>query len=195
MVASLGAAGGAVNAWLCVSRIPEPVHDSPTFEWVTVPAGAVHGAILGLVPVLGVFMTSEWRLIYRFLLALPVGWLAGYLSWIPLDRWALDEPWRRSLLWPFEGKPGFDVAWTPFAYFGVVSALLFLSLCVCGSRRSGVIQAACGSGAGVLGSLWFWSEFQPWYFAAIHGTVWGLLVGWGVFLANQSSHAREIGVA
>jgi hypothetical protein len=194
-VACLGAVGGAVNALLCVSGVPEPVHDSPTFGWLTVPAGAAHGAILCVVAVLGVFMASEWRPIYRFLLAIPVGWVGGYLSWIPLDRWALDEPWRRSLLWPFQGNPGLDVTWTPFAYFGMVSALFFLFLSMWGSQRSCVIQAACGSGAGALGSLWFWFEFQPWYFAVIHGGVWGLLVGWGVFSANESHQARELGVA
>jgi hypothetical protein len=141
------------------------------------------------------FMASKWRPIYRLLLVIPIGWVAGYLSWIPLDRWALDEPWGRSLLWPFQEEPWFGVTWTPFAYFGMVAALFFLCLCIWGRKPSRVTQVACASGAGVFGSLWFWFEFQPWYFAAIHGTLWGLLVGWGGFLANKAGEAKEIGVA
>ncbi len=144
---------------------------------------------------LAILMTSDWRAIYRLLLVMPIGWIAGYLSWILLDRWALDEPWGRSLLWPFEGEPGFAVTWTPFAYFGTVAALFFLCLCIWGFSRSRVTQAACACGAGVLGSLWFWCEFQPWYFAVIHGAVWGLLVGWGISRVNQPGQAREFVVA
>ena len=195
LVTCLGAIGGAVNAWLCVARIPEPIHDSPGLGWLTVPAGAAHGALLGVLPVLGILVASGWRPIYRLLLVVPVGWLAGYVSWIPLDRWALDEPWEKSLLWPFQGEPWFGVTWTPFAYFGTVAALFFLCLCIWGSRQSRVTQAACASGAGVAGSLWFWLEFQPWYFAAIHGTVWGLLVGWGVFQTNRAGQGRGFDVA
>ena len=144
LVGCFGAIGGAVNAWLCVARIPEAVHDSPALGWLTVPAGAAHGAVLGVLPVLGISMASHWRPIYRLLLVIPIGWVTGYLSWIPLDRWALDEPWGRSLLWPFQGEPWFGVTWTPFAYFGMVAALFFLCLCIWGSKH-GVINI-CASG-------------------------------------------------
>jgi len=195
LVGWLGAAAGAANAWLCVSGIPEAVHDNPSFGWPLVPAGALHGAMLGLIPVAGFLVASQWRATVRFLVAIPVGWLAGYLSWIPLCRWALDETWGKSLLWPFLDEPGLGVAWAPFAYFGVASVLFFLCLCLWGSRQSWGAQAACGTCAGVLGSLWFWSEFQPWYFAAIHGTIWGVLAGTGVYRANAFLRSKDFGVA
>jgi hypothetical protein len=44
----------------------------------------------------------------------------------------------------------------------------------------------------MLGSLWWWIEFQPWYFAAIHGSVWGLLVGWAT---SRLGRPHELGVA
>ena len=195
LVACLGATAGATNAWLCLSRIPEPVHHNPDFDWLLVPGGALHGAILAVIPVASVMVVAAWRPIWKFLLAIPMGWVTGYMSWIPLHRWALDEPWRKSLLWPFQADPGLAVAWVPFAYFGVVPVLLFLMLCVYGARRSWGVQAACATCAGVFGALWFWIEFQPWYFAVIHGTIWGLLVGAGVHRANRSIRPRELGVA
>jgi hypothetical protein len=195
VVSVLGAAAGAANAWLCLSRIPEPVHDNPSFGWLTVPAGALHGAMLAVIPVAAHFAVFGWRLVSRCALAIPVGWLAGYLSWIPLHRWVIDEPWRKSLLWPFEGDSGLGVAWSPFAYFGIVSGLYFLCLSIFARRRSWAVQVACATGAGVLGSLWFWSEFQPWYFAAIHGTIWGVLVGGAASVMSEVMAAGERGVA
>jgi hypothetical protein len=121
--------------------------------------------------------------------------LAGYLSWIPLARWAIDEPWGRSLLWPFQDESWLSVAWAPFAYFGGVSVIYFTLLSVLGHRRGWLLQTVCGVSAGVLGSAWFWSEFEPWYFATIHGTIWGLLVGAGVQRASYFTKPKEHDVA
>ncbi len=190
LVAALGAVAGATNASLCLARVPEPVHDNPTFGWVLVPAGALHGAMLGLIPVAGALVASRWRAISRVLLVVPVGWLAGYLSWIPLHHWVLDEPWRRALLWPFQNASWLGAAWAPFAYFGIVSATYFALLGTWGLQRGRVAHAACGACAGVLGSLWFWSEFEPWYFAIIHGIIWGLFVGTGAYRAGEDAKSR-----
>ncbi len=193
LVALLGASAGAVNGWLCLAGIPEPVHDNPTFRWVIVPGGAIHGAVLVLIPVVAAATLAAWRLTFRVLMAPLVGWIAGYASWIPLHHWAIDETWLKSVVWPWSQGGGWTAAaWLPFPHFGLVAVIYFLALVVQGSRRGPVLTAAAVVCAGVLGSLWWWIEFEPWYFAAIHGTVWGLLVGWGT---SKIGGLRELGVA
>ena len=38
--------------------------------------------------------------------------------------------------------------------------------------------------AGFLGSVWWWTEVGPWYFSAIHGAIWGALVGVAAWTAR-----------
>jgi hypothetical protein len=179
-VALLGAGGGAINAWLCFLRIPVPVHDDPGFSWLVVPGGAVHGAVLAIVPVATTLILTRWRVGYRVLVAPAVGWIAGYASWILLHHWVFDSSWSESLVWPRQIDGWLGVVWSPFPYFGTVGAIAYLFLTARGLGRSGAQTAALVACAGALGSLWWWLEFGPWYFALIHGTIWGVLVGWGV---------------
>lgn len=177
LVTLAGALGGAINAWLCYARVPVPVKDDPGFAWHLIPAGAVHGALLaGLAWSLGRTLAGK-RLGLKLAAAFPLAWLAGFLSWIPLNRSAFDEPWARSLTWPFHNTSG-AVLLAPLQYFGFVALLYLLavSLCLVRDRRL-VVHLALSAGAGTLGSLWWWIEMQPWYFSVIHGSVWGVLVG------------------
>ena len=193
VVAVLGAAGGGINAWLCLARIPVPVHDDPDFNWLVVPGGAVHGAIMAIVPLTAALTLSGWRVGYQVLVAPVVGWIAGYVSWILLHHWVFDKGWSASLVWPLQIDGWLGVAWAPFPYFGAVSAIAYVSLTAGGLGRSRARTAALMTFAGVLGSFWWWLEFGPWYFAAIHGTIWGVLVGWGISgmnLMRQGNVAR-----
>lgn len=176
-VGSLGMCAGATNAWLCLVRLPVPVNDDLHFNWLIVPGGAIHGAVLAMIPLGAALAVGRWSSAIRTLLAAPVvGWVAGYVSWIPLHRWAFEQSWRHSLLWP----SGPAAAWTPFVYFGLVSAFLFVLLSSFGAAGRTRRQVAFGVIAGILGALWFWGAFKPWYFAVIHGVVWGVAVGMGL---------------
>jgi hypothetical protein len=192
LLALLGGAAGAINAWLCLVQLPVPIKGID-FRWVIVPGGAVHGAVLAIVPVWVGLVVSNCRSVLRILLAAPIGWMAGYLSWIPLDRWAIGESWRNSLLWLSRLDSGPGVIWAPFAYFGLVSALLFLLRIRVGAVGGVVRQVSCATVAGVMGSLWFWIDSEPWYFAPIHGTIWGVLVGLGLARLAKTHAVAEQG--
>ena len=104
-----------------------------------------------------------------------------YLSFIPLDRWALDEPWSRSLTWAFQ-EGWNQVLVAPFAYFGLVAVAYYLSLSMGGLRSTSLASHLVQScAAGVLGSLWWWTSWEPWYFSVLHGSIWGVLVGLGAW--------------
>jgi hypothetical protein len=186
VVALAGAVGGGINAWLCFVRIPVPVEDDPSFRWVIVPGGALHGAALAAIPLAVAMAVSRRPLWFRLLLLPVVGWTAGYVSWIPLHHWGLDETWGDSLRWAFDNEASFgSVGSTPFRQFGLVAVIYFLALTLRGGRRSLAGYLTFGICAGVLGSLWWWIELGPWYFAPIHGTIWGTLVGIGMHVAGR----------
>jgi len=193
-VALVGAIAGAINAWLCLARIPVPVYDNPEFRWTIVPGGAIHGAILVVIAYTGSLATSTLQSLTRFILVAPIGWVGGYLSWIPLHRWAFEDTWGNSLIWVFRDNTAGAVVWSPFAHFGLVSALYFLGLSFGGLRRDRLVNVIYSVCAGVLGSLWWWLEFKPWYFALIHGTIWGILVGVGIQRLRKTRTSIEFNV-
>ena len=176
----LGAAGGAVNGALCWAKLPVPVSDNTLemdFSWLVIPGGAIHGAVLALLAVGAALALARRSPIVRLAAVPVVGWVAGYLSWIPLSRWAADASWAQSLVW-IHGR-GLDQLWIPFAHFGLVAAMLYLLLAAgLGKRPAFALGAAVA--AGVLGSLWWWIVWDRWTFAPLHGVVWGALVGAGL---------------
>ena len=93
-------------------------------------------------------------------------------------------------MWPFDsGK--WQALWTPFAYFGIVCMVLFLWVA---HRRlpADVLEImAAATSAGVLGSLWFWIEYESWYFSLIHGVIWGCAVGLGLSHSGQWNGAAH----
>jgi hypothetical protein len=193
IVGCAGALGGAINAWLVLKGIPVVMKGEPDLDWSVVPAGALHGAVLAVLPVASAFAVVNRTALIRMLTVVPVGWLAGYLSWIPIHRWGGQESWRHSLLWLSRLESGAAATWAPFVYFGMVSALLYLSI-LWGLFDHGLAgRVAWAIAAGVLGSLWFWTDSQPWYFSPIHGSIWGGLVGVGIGRLTRES--IEHGVA
>lgn len=172
-VGILGAVGGAVNGWLCFAGIPEPVQK---FGPGVVPGGAAHGALLALVPAAIAVALAGRPLPLRLAAAPLAGWFAGVVSWIPLEHLAIGAPWPRSFLWIAHRQPA-EIAWIPFAYFGLVGVLLYLAWALAGSRRGLALSLGAGAAAGVLGSLWWWVEWERGYFAILHGVLWGVLVG------------------
>ena len=196
-VSLAGAVGGAINAWLCLAEIPVPVAGNFDFKGTIVPGGALHGAVLAVVAVGAALETSARPPLVRLLLAAPLGWLAGYLSWVPLHRWAAGESWRNSVLWPWQDVRPWAFAWKAFAHFGLVAVIYFLCFSCGGLRQGKARNIVFGVSAGVLGSLWWWVEFGPWYFALLHGTVWGVLVGMGIHaaLASRSGASQKPGAA
>lgn len=201
LIGLLGGLGGAINASLCYFQ------QASDFSWDIIPAGAVHGALLAVVTIAVFNALSKRGTLVRWLGVPLSGWLAGWLSFISFglyiaskkDMWWLNAQAGSSgltpkeilenLFWPFTERAGVERLWMPYAYFGLVSALWYASLIACLSRtfRRPWPQMLLGALSGALGSLWWWSDFKPWYFSLIHGTIWGALVGYGIWRAQQTS--------
>jgi len=175
-VTAAGAVGGGINAWLIFMEWPVdiPASHTPTFDWSIVPAGAAHGAILALVPFLLASVFRRSRLGWR-LLSVPVaGWVGGWLAWAALFiLWSDGIGSWDALLWP-SGEFGW---WGPFPYHGMVSALVALGLALFPHSTRGTTAIGLSVASGILGSLWFWIDIEPWWFACLHGAIWGVLVG------------------
>jgi hypothetical protein len=174
-----GGLAGALNAWLCYAQVPVQAAGNATFKWHVIPAGAFHGAALavGAMAATRMLVTHTWA--RRILMAPVVAWFLGFISWIPLNRSAFDEPWLRSLSWPFH-ESWAALAFAPEQYFGFVGGLLYLLLVFRKGRISSPLVWTLSTVAcGVLGSLWWWIQVEPWYFSPLHGTIWGLAVAAG----------------
>ena len=175
-----GAFAGAINAWLCYADLPVPFDPRVHFEWHLIPAGAIHGGALAAFAFIAANAVSARGLLVRLATAIPVGWLAGYASWMPLNSSVFDDPWIRSLLWPFKDAKWTDTLLGPYCYFGLVSASYYLWLTLRGLKSKALAESLLGAcAAGTLGSLWFWVGFEQWSFCLLHGTIWGVLVGLG----------------
>ena len=183
-ISAAGALAGGVNAWLCYVRWPVPVERYADFAWHLVPAGALHGAILALCAFLGSRWLRELGWAKRLPIGVATGWIAGYLSWQPLQlSLARRLGWSA---WPFSEPSS---AWFigPLQIFGLVAFLY----CLVPPRwmpgtRVGASSLILASAAGALGSLWWWLAYGPWYFSLLHGTIWGCAVGlaWWSFAAQ-----------
>ena len=192
LIGLLGGLGGAINAWLCYVRFPVPVMEPAlvttaqpyNFAWHVVPAGAVHGACLALVSIAVATILRHRSVSVRLLFWPLVGWSAGWLAWVPLEA-SLDESW-----WPLSDMVELNwglLVW-PLQFFGLVGVLYYGVLNLHRGRNGASLPTHVRFGilSGVLGSLWFWIAIQPWYFSLLHGTIWGCLVGFGVWKSQQS---------
>ena len=81
-----------------------------------------------------------------------------------------------------------SILWSPLPYFGAVAGVLYLSLLLARSVASRWVLILAATAAGVSGSLWWWTEWGPWYFSLIHGAVWGTFVG---FALSWRGRTRE----
>ena len=182
LIGLLGGVGGAINAWLCYAKFPVPIGEDPALSWHAIPAGGVHGSLLALVCVgLPVLLENE-RLLIRLIGVPLVGWCAGFISWIPLNA-SLGFGWSHYV------ERGWDILWWPFPYFGLVGVVYALLVLLAeefiANHRRIAYPIIC-SVSGVLGSLLWWMGWKPWWFAVLHGAIWGLLVGFGVWKSQQS---------
>ena len=189
----LAGLGGLINTWHWFSSIPVSVCGNPTFPWPIIPGGFIHGALLAIVPTVVAVATAHRRTLYRLLLTPVVGWVAGYASWIPMNRFILEGSWLESLAWPWQSSTWTTIIWVPFAHFGLVSVLYFLAQVWMGAAKSRLPMILLGVAAGVFGSLWWWIDLGPWYFALIHGTVWGALAGAVHFKGNRGDAIKTSG--
>ena len=171
-----GAVGGMLNAALCYVGWPQPIQYAD-FEWHIVPAGFIHGGLLATVPLAIGTVTRGLRASVRWGLALPVAWVTGYVSWIPLQLSLSSDPPLQAFVWPLAQSSGGEALWVPIAYFGVVALLLYLWMPRFDAPTAILRNVLTISVSGGLGSLWFWVLYKHWYFSAIHGAVWGSLVG------------------
>ncbi len=206
----MGGLGGAINAALCYLRLPVAVGDpsAGVFSWHIVPAGAAHGAILAAVSIVlsGIIQGRPWPV--RWIGLPAIGWMTGWLSFIPIQLYITSKNFgwkflaakesatglsiikiRDAILWPFAHGTLLELLWLPLMYFGLVSCMYALLSAM--FRKSSAMHAlwpfllvCCASG--VLGSLWWWIGWKPWYFSLIHGTIWGALVGFGVWKSQQT---------
>jgi hypothetical protein len=176
-----GAGGGAINAWLCYTGLPVAIEEAPDFRWHVIPAGAIHGGLLAAVA-FGVGQALWARSVRtRMAAALPLAWMAGYVSWIPLNWSAFDRPWAESLNWPFESRWS-ELPLGLLQQFGFVALFYYAAVAMrLVDERRLSLHVAGASAAGILGSLWWWTAMEVWYFSLLHGAIWGTCVGVGAW--------------
>lgn len=188
----LGGLGGAVNASLCYLKLPVGVGEKVNFHWHLVSAGAMHGALLAVIAVVCASLAWNAKAALRWALVPVVGWLAGWISWIPLG--FSIKIFERSIadviFWPFRGEAR-EAILGLWQYFGLVSAIHYLLLCPLRGLADKRLNAQIASGvlSGVLGSLWWWIDIKPWYFSLVHGAIWGSLAGFGVWKSQMNQSA------
>jgi hypothetical protein len=172
-VALAGGLGGLINATLCYVDWPENV-PLAGFHWHVIPAGLIHGSALAVLPVGAGLLGRQLKWPLRWFVALPVGWIVGYVSWIPLGMSIFEQPLSEAVRFDIERWNETVVG--PIQMFGGVAALLYLGVAHTPTRPLSGKALIVAITAGVLGSLWFWIGDQ-WYFSLLHGAVWGCLVG------------------
>lgn len=177
--------GGAVNAWLCYLGFPVSIMDTH-FQWHLIPAGMLHGSILALSAVGASIILKKYGTVFRVAATLLVGWLGGYLSWIPLQLSVLHDRFIESLAWPFKnGDARVYGLWIPFLYFGMVAALLYLWLNRGERKEKLLVYFVTVALIGAAGSLWWWwTTGELWYISLLHGTIWGVFTAYGIWRAK-----------
>lgn len=204
-----GGLGGALNAWLCYAKLPVPIPGgelfggpSLQFHWSIIPGGALHGALLAAIPVGYAAVSSRMPRWVQWALVPVAGWLSGWLAWAAI-LWVggfQDEGWRmlnpgavaRLITWPVAAAGHkTDAVWIPYLYFGLVGTVFstLLLLARRAASRDAVIPILIGIASGVLGSLWWWIAWGRWYFSLLHGTIWGALVGYGLWRRGHPHQA------
>lgn len=119
------------------------------------------------------------------------GWVSGWLSWVSLgptiDDHVSGKAFLDAFVQPFELK--LESLWSPYSFFGCVGfvSYFFLNLCRQLVAKRLTVHLVIGGLSGFLGSLWFWTALtQQWYISLLHGTIWGSLVGFGVWKSQQT---------
>ena len=192
--ALFGGLGGAINAWLCYAGMPERAME---FSWWIIPAGACHGALLAALTVYaGARCAGGGRVLTWVVGAALAGWIAGWLSFIPVQLYIGDEfTWSaiiKSIAWPFPRHA--EALYMPYCDFGLVTLLWIAFTARLGKYPGRSRLLLAGIGSGMLGSLWWWIAWEKWYFSLIHGAIWGALVGYGVWHGQKTARSHTTSV-
>ena len=185
-----GGIGGALNALLCYVKIP----DVGAFEWHIIPAGALHGALLALIPSMMAMLLLRQKLWIRLTGAPVAGYVAGWLSYIPLEL-SLSTEKKLSILWWVlsQSESRFHIITDPFMIFGFVSLTYYFGLAALKffKKQSLSAQIILAMSSGILGSLSWWCSMSSfWYISFFHGTIWGILTGFGMWFAQEKNVVR-----
>ncbi len=194
-----------MNAWWCYANFPVavgfPEKQTETFSAWILPAGFMHGALLALATVFltVIFLNSVFTV--RLAGIVAVGWLAGWFSYIPLWLYMHSNgPYPEALTWaavfdavrwPLQ-HDSWEALYMPYMSFGLAAAVYYALLALIQKKinpRSAVFFTVIGSLSGVLGSLWWWMAFKPWWFSLLHGAIWGSLVGIGLWESQKKQPA------
>jgi hypothetical protein len=176
--------------------VPVAASEDLRFSWHILPAGIVHGGLLALITIGSALVLWKRSLRARWAGIPLVGWIAGWLSSIPIQLYigstslGVGDPgltWQKAwrVIWPFEFS--LQSVWMPFCEFGLVAVVYHIGLLLY-RRRSPMGLAAhllLATLSGILGSLWWWAGWEPWYFSLLHGPIWGSLVGFGAWKSRQ----------
>ncbi len=188
----LGGLAGAVNGFLCYAKIPVPVGGWNQFKIHIILAGACHGAILaGVIRLFtSLFYGRNPRIQWAGLVL--CSYVAGWLCFIPIRLSNADKAWDfGAFLWPFDSD-GLGFLWVPVVYFGLVASFYYLFLVIFKrlySRELGPHLLA-GVVSGIAGSLWWWNLWKPWTLSLVHGTIWGLLTGFGMAMSAAEAQSK-----
>ena len=215
LIGLLGGFGGAITAFLCFANLVNPSGSELGFSSLLIPAGACHGALLAVLAV-GFSHLLSRRSLPLMLTGIPIaGWIAGWLSWIPLkfylfydysygisakflwhpigavraDPAAFVKTFFEAFFWPF--RFGIDAFSMPF-FLGLV-VVVWLGFVALIERRvvPCVPWPVVGVISGIMGSAWWHIFWSSWWFSMLHGTIWGALVGFGVW-KSQPWRAVEV---
>jgi hypothetical protein len=176
-----GAPGGTLNALHALYLFQD------NLAWHIVPAGLIHGALLAALSLFCARFIAAQRLALRLALPAVEGYIIGYATFLPI---VLSAHFDLSFFWFGQEDQPFYWPWWAFGLVAALSCLGWGAARLIGSSRLAV-HLATGSVAGVLGSLWWWSSWEESLTCLLHGTLWGCLVGLGVWKAGQSSPARR----
>ena len=201
LIGLMGGLGGAINAALCYFKLPvsipmdvTPPSQAIDFPWHVVPAGALHGALLACGSVGCAQLVWNQRLKLKLVGLLLVTWMVGWVSFIPIRLSVFRENVHDAITWPLASGLAhvLDVVRGPVTSFGLVAGLYYLLLALCRQLTARSLQrhVLLGALSGVAGSCYWWASFGRWYFSLMHGTIWGALVGYGVWRAQQQTHQR-----
>jgi hypothetical protein len=185
----MGGLGGALNALFCLIKFPAAIPGAEdVLHWHILLAGFIHGSILTVVALRAAQCLLSKNSAARLAGVLGAGYAAGWISYIPLRISINSNQTFKEILsafwWPFSNGFNFDILWSPFMTFGAVSALysfLLIRLAVRGGPQTAFAHFGAAAISGVLGSLWWWNGFERPYFCLLHGVIWGVFVGLGVW--------------
>lgn len=98
-----------------------------------------------------------------------------------------------AITWPLHERIQ-ETALSLWQVFGLVGLLYCgaLSLLRQGLSSKRWVHLLMAITSGSVGSLWWWISYKPWYFSLLHGTIWGSLVGYGVWRSPPQTQVRDM---